>query len=200
MTAARLVVLASGRGTNFTAIAEACRNGSLAAVVVGVLSNVEGAPVLDRAVERGIPAVTVPSRGVARHEHEQPVLAQLASWDPDLVVLAGYMRILSEAFVQRFAVPGRQHGRIVNVHPAPTDEYKGPDGYGWAIATGRTQTAVTVHWVDAGLDTGPVILQQPLPVLPGDTVESLRDRGLRVEHELYPSAIALAIRQLQETR
>jgi phosphoribosylglycinamide formyltransferase-1 len=175
----RLAVFASGQGSNLRRILEAGRTGELPAAIALVVSSAAGVPLL-LADHRDYPN---------RLMHERAIVDAMRAHRIDWVVLAGYQRILSTFLVDTMTDPRLGHARILNIHPADTARYQGPDGYGWAIRTGLSETVITVHVVDAGLDTGPIVLQAPVPVLAGDTVDSLRDRGLAVEHRLYPEAI-----------
>lgn len=195
----RLVVLASGRGSNLARLLAACGEGVLAARVVGVIVNVPGCGAIGVAEAAGVPVRVLDHRvHDGRAAHERAIAEALEAWRPTLVVLAGYMRILSPWLIERLRVPGQGFASIVNIHPADPARYRGPDGYGWALGAGLAQTFVTAHWVDEGLDSGPIIAQAAVPVLPGDTLDALRARGLAVEHDMYPPAIGAALRRLQE--
>jgi phosphoribosylglycinamide formyltransferase-1 len=195
----RLVVMASGRGSNLERVLAACAEGTLAASVVGVIVNVPGCGAIGIAEAAGVPVRLLDHRAYdGRAAQERAVAEALDAWRPALVVLAGYMRILSPWLIDRLRVPGLGFARVVNIHPADPARYRGPDGYGWALEAGLAQTTVTVHWVDEGLDSGPIIAQAAVPVLPGDSLDALRVRGLAVEHDLYPPAIGVALRRLQE--
>jgi phosphoribosylglycinamide formyltransferase-1 len=185
----RLAILLSGRGSNFEAIADAAESGAIPnAEVVAVISDVADAPGLNRAVERGVPAFPIPRAGEGRREHEEKIRAILESARPDL----GYMRLLSPEFIARF------RGRILNIHPALLPKFPGLDGQRRALEAGEAESGCTVHFVDEGTDTGPVILQRRVPVLAGDTVESLSARILAEEHRAYPEAIATVLSRLEE--
>ena len=182
----RLAILLSGRGSNFEAIAQAVEDGTIAnAAIVGVISDVPEAPGLERARARGLPAYGVDRRRFAsRAEHEAEIVRILEESSPDLICLAGYMRLLSPEFVGRF------RGRIVNIHPALLPKFPGLHAQRRALEAGETVSGCTVHFVDEGTDTGPIILQRTVPVLPGDTEETLSGRILEQEHKLYPEAIS----------
>jgi phosphoribosylglycinamide formyltransferase-1 len=185
MARRRLAVLLSGRGSNFEAICDAIGDGRIAnAEIVSVISDVPDAPGLLRAVERGLPAFPVPRGPRPRREHERDVLAILDAARPDLICLAGYMRLLSPGFI------GRYRGRILNIHPALLPKFPGLDVQRRALESGELESGCTVHFVDEGTDTGPVILQRRVPILPGDTVATLSARILAEEHRAYPEAIA----------
>ncbi|HEX6229339.1 MAG TPA: phosphoribosylglycinamide formyltransferase [Solirubrobacterales bacterium] len=184
----KLVVLASGSGTNLQAILDRL-HGREGIEVVGVASDRAGARALQRAEAAGVPTALFPT---ADHPDREARDEAMGDWieerGADLVVLAGYMQILSEAFVARF------RNRIVNVHPALLPSFPGLDAIGQALKAGVEVTGVSVHFVDEGVDTGPVILQREVPI-PAD-----RDRGRleeeihAVEHELYPEAIRMIAR------
>jgi phosphoribosylglycinamide formyltransferase-1 len=181
----RIVVLASGSGTNLQAILDKL-HGRDGIEVVGVGSDKPAAGALERGrragVETGVfPAADYPDRS-ARD-------AAMGEWiearRPDLVVLAGYMQLLSALFVERF------RNRVVNIHPALLPSFPGLDAIGQALAAGVETTGVTVHFVDEGVDTGPVIARREVPVLPGVTRDELEAAVHAVEHELYPEAIRM---------
>jgi len=185
----RLAILLSGRGSNFEAIADAVAGDGIPnAEIVAVISDVPEAPGLERARERGLAARAVDRRRFAtRSAHEAEILRWLEEARPDLVCLAGYMRVLSPDFVARF------RGRILNIHPALLPKFPGVNAQRRALEAGETVAGCTVHFVDEGTDTGPVILQRTVPVLPGDTEESLSERILAEEHRAYPEAIAMVL-------
>ncbi|HHY47916.1 MAG TPA: phosphoribosylglycinamide formyltransferase [Firmicutes bacterium] len=181
-----LGVLASGRGSNLVAIMDAIDEGRLSARVLVVVSDQENAPALARARERGVEAIALPrSRFRSREDHDNAIASILVERGVDLVVLAGYMRILSKAFIKRF------EGRIMNIHPALLPSFPGLNAQAQALSYGVKVSGCTVHFVDEGVDTGPIILQRAVPVLEDDTPETLAERILRQEHEIYPEAIQL---------
>jgi len=181
----RISVLLSGRGSNFEAIADAIVDGRIPrAEIVAVVSDVADAAGLRRAAERGINAFPIPRDSLSRREHEKQVLKILDAFRTDLVCLAGYMRLLSPEFIARY------RGRILNIHPALLPRFPGLDAQRQALDARVTEAGCTVHVVDEGTDTGPVILQRRVPVLPDDTVETLSARILEQEHLAYPEAIA----------
>lgn len=188
----RIAVLLSGRGSNFEAIADAVENGRIPnASIVAVLSDVPGARGLDLARRRGLPADAIPrSEFPNRAAHEAAILARLDAARTELVCLAGYMRILSGDFVARFP------GRILNIHPSLLPKFAGLDPQRRALEAGEIVSGCTVHIVDEGTDTGPVVLRREVPVEPGDTVESLSGRILEAEHQAYPEAIARVLREV----
>ncbi len=192
MRPGRLAILLSGRGSNFEAIADAVGEGTIPdARIVAVISDVPSAPGLLRARERGLPSWAVErSRFSSRAAYEQEVLRILAEAEPDLVCLAGYMRLLSSEFVSRW------RGRILNIHPSLLPKFAGLEPQKRALDAGETQTGCTVHFVDEGMDTGPIVLQRTVPIAPGETVESLIRKILEEEHRAYPEAVARVLGEL----
>ncbi|OGX90846.1 phosphoribosylglycinamide formyltransferase [Hymenobacter coccineus] len=154
------------------------------AEVAVVFSNKPDAPGLEAAGALGCPTAALPSQGRKRAEFDAEAAALLQQYRPDFVVLAGYMRILSPAFIQPFA------GRIVNIHPADTHQHQGLHAYEWAFDNHLPETKITVHLVDEGLDTGPVLAQQAVDLRGADTLAEVERRGLAVEHELYSRTLA----------
>ncbi len=187
MGLSRVAVLLSGRGSNFVAIAEGCARGEIPAVVALVVSNRRDAPGLERARERGIPAAVIPGKGISREEHERLVAAEIEKAHADWVCLAGYMRLLSPQFIERFPQ------RIVNIHPALLPSFPGLDAQHQAWEYGVKVSGCTVHLVDGGCDSGPIVLQRVVRVLDGDTPETLAERILELEHVAYPSALRLLL-------
>jgi phosphoribosylglycinamide formyltransferase-1 len=181
---ARLGVLLSGRGSNFLAIHAATERGEVPARIALVVSNLEDAPGLARARELGLPAVSIPHRGEpGRSAHEAKVLAALGQAGVEWVCLAGYMRLLSPRFVAAFP------RRIVNIHPSLLPAFPGLDAQAQALAHGVRVSGCTVHLVDEGLDSGPIVVQRAVPVLDGDTAGTLAARILEAEHQAYPEAL-----------
>ncbi len=182
----RLAILLSGRGSNFVSIADAVDRGGIPhAEIVAVLSDVPEARGLALARERGLPAAAVDrAKYPGKREHEDEILRRLAQARPDLVCLAGYMRLLSPEFVARW------RGRILNIHPALLPAYPGLHVQRRALVAGETEAGCTVHFVDEGTDTGPIVLQRRVPILAGDTEDTLSARILAEEHRAYPEAIA----------
>ena len=187
-----LGVLGSGRGSNFRAIADMIRNGNLAARVAVVISDVPDAGILQLAREYNIPALHLPP-GRFKTKLEPECEAQLArtlqEHGVELVVLAGYMRLLKEPMISAFP------RRIINIHPSLLPKFPGLEAWRQALEAGETETGCTVHYVDSGMDTGPVILQWSVPVERGDTAATLHARIQEAEHRLYPVAIAQLIEQ-----
>ena len=180
----RVAVLASGTGTNLQAILDQLHNETVEVVAVG--SDRLGAGALERAAAAGVATKTFPIDGYPDREARDLAIAEwLRGRDVDLVVLAGYMQLLSPEFVRRFA------DRIVNVHPALLPSFPGLDAIGQALEHGVKVTGVTVHFVDEGVDTGPIVLQQPVPVPADGDREALESAIHAVEHALLPEAIRL---------
>ncbi len=183
---ARIVVLISGRGSNLAAIlARQDAEGLGGGCVVAVLSNKPDAPGLAHARQREIPVEIVEHRGFATRAAFDDALAErIDRYEPDLVVLAGFMRILTGPFTQRYA------GRLINTHPSLLPKYRGVDAVGQALAAGARETGCTVHYVTEGVDEGPVIAQSRVPIEPGDDHAALEARVLAAEHLLLPRVIA----------
>jgi len=181
-----LAVLISGRGSNMTALEKACRAPDFPAAIGAVLSDNPAAPGLSYAREQGIPAVAVDPRVHAgKPAFEAALQEALVPFAPDIICLAGFMRILSGAFIEKW------DGRIVNIHPSLLPAYRGLDTHARVLADGGAEAGCSVHYVTAGVDEGPVILQRRVSVLPHDTAESLAARVLAEEHLAYPEAIRL---------
>jgi phosphoribosylglycinamide formyltransferase-1 len=184
----RLGVLISGRGSNLLAILDAIADGRLDARVAVVISNKADAPGLAHARQAGVETVVLSHRGYAsREEYDRALVAELRARDVGLVCLAGFMRLLGPAFVDAFS------NRILNVHPSLLPAFPGIDAQQQAVDHGVTVSGVTVHFVNAQLDAGPIVLQAAVPLLPGDTAETLSARILPEEHRLYPEAIRLVL-------
>lgn len=185
MSAFRIVVLASGSGTNLQAILDAL-HGRGGIEVAGVGSDKPGARALERAVAAGVETAAFPIDAYADRMGRDAAMGDwIEAHRADLVVLAGYMQLLTEPFVARF------RGRVVNIHPALLPSFPGLDAIGQALAAGVPETGVTVHFVDEGVDTGPAILQRRVPVPVGREREVLEAAIHTVEHQLYPEAIRM---------
>jgi phosphoribosylglycinamide formyltransferase 1 len=183
----RLGILLSGRGSNFLAIADAIASGRLDAEIAVVISNRPDAAGIALAHERGLNARVLPSAGLDREIYDRQLVAELENNNVGLVCLAGYMRILSGYFIHRFPM------RILNIHPSLLPAFPGLDAQHQALAHGVKFSGCTVHFVDDGLDSGPVLRQAVVPVLDDDTAESLSARILEQEHNIYTEAIALVL-------
>lgn len=181
----RVAVLISGRGSNLAALIEAARAKDYPAEIVLVLSNRPQAAGLARAREAGIATAVVDHRpyGEDRARFERALQAQLQTYRIDIVCLAGFMRLLTADFVRRWS------GRMLNIHPSLLPQFKGLHTHRRALAAGATEHGATVHFVVPEMDCGPIVAQQAVPVLGGDTEEALAQRVLEVEHRLYPQAL-----------
>jgi len=165
------------------AIIDAIRDGRLDAEAAVVISNIESAPGLEKARDRGITTVVIPRKGRQREEHDREIISALKSYGVSLVCLAGYMRLLSSFFVHEF------ENQILNIHPSLLPAFPGVDAQRQALEAGVKVTGCTVHLVDEQLDHGPIVVQRAVEVLDADTVESLSARILEQEHQIYPEAI-----------
>jgi len=185
MSKARLGVLLSGRGSNFIAIADAIANGSLTGCEIAVvISNFADAPGLSAAQERGLKTETFVSKGVPREEHDAKMIAALRAHGIDLVILAGYMRVLSADFIRAFP------DKILNIHPSLLPSFTGLHAQKQALEYGAKIAGCTVHFVDEAVDHGVIILQRTVPVEDTDDEAALAKRILEQEHQAYPEAIA----------
>lgn len=183
----RIGVLGSGKGSNLAAIADACRDGHIGGEVALVLSDVEGAGILSRASERGLPNRFIPPgqfRTKLDDAAEGAFVKALKDAGVDLVVLAGFMRILKGDFLRSFPQ------RVVNIHPSLLPSFPGLEAWRQALEYGVKVTGCTVHFVDQGIDTGPIIAQEAVPVLETDTAATLHERIQEAERRIYPAAIA----------
>ncbi len=179
-----IVVLISGSGSNLQAIIDAVVQGDINGQISAVISDVPDAYGLTRAKQADIPAIAVTPKDYADKAAFNRALSDtVAHYQPDLIVLAGFMRILDSAFVKQY------HGHMINIHPSLLPKYRGLDTYRRALEAGDQQHGVTVHFVSDELDGGPMIAQTAFPVEPGDTEESLQQRGQAQEHILYPNVI-----------
>ncbi len=189
----RLGILGSGKGSNFRAILAAIQAGELDAEVALVLSDVPGAGILSFAEEAGLPnqAIVEPKyKTKLSPEVEQEVVRLLQEARVDLVVLAGYMRMVKAPMLEAFP------RRLINIHPSLLPKFPGLESWKQALEAGETATGCTVHFVDDGMDTGEVIAQAEVPILPGDTAETVHARIQVEEHRLYPAVV----RQFTEGR
>ena len=183
----RVGVLASGRGTDFQSLVDARKRGDLDVDLAVLVCNVPGAPVLDRAKAAGVPAVVVDHRpfGKDRETFEQAMLKVLRDKRVELVVFAGFMRLVSASFIRAFP------DRIINIHPSLLPAFPGAHAHRDAIAAGVKVSGCTIHFVDASVDGGPIILQRAVPVHEDDTEDSLAARILEQEHIFLPLAVRL---------
>jgi phosphoribosylglycinamide formyltransferase-1 len=178
----RVAVLISGRGSNLQSLIAA--EGASYRIIL-VISNVEGAAGLEKAGAANIPALVIPHAGKSREVFDAEVDAALRAAGAELVVLAGFMRILSDGFVRGW------EGRLINIHPSLLPSYKGTKVHDRVIEAKEALSGASVHFVVPELDAGPVIAQASVPVHPGDTPQTLAERVLGVEHKLYPEALTL---------
>ena len=182
----RVVVFISGGGSNMLALAKAASEPDFPAEIVGVISDKADAGGLAKAAALGIPTFSFTRKDYdSKDAHEAAILSALESLSPDIICLAGYMRLLSAAFINRY------EGRIINIHPSLLPLFPGLHTHQRAIDAGMVEAGCTVHFVTEGMDEGPVILQAKVPVLPGDTAETLAARVLVEEHRTYPVALRL---------
>lgn len=191
----KIGILISGRGSNMVALVGAVRSGEIpGSEVVIVISDKVDAAGLAKAEERGVATLVIERRGRARAEHDGEIAAELKRRGVELVCLAGFMRLLSPQFIDEF------RGRIINIHPSLLPAFKGVDAQKQALEAGVKTSGCTVHYVDEHLDSGDIILQREVPVLDGDTVETLSARILEQEHKLYVEAVRRIALEEAETR
>jgi len=183
----RLGILLSGRGSNFEAIADSIEAGNLDAEIAVVISNSPRAEGLERARQRGLRAVCIPSKAMERESYDRLVVAELRDARVELVCLAGFMRLLSSYFVAEFPQ------RILNIHPSLLPSFPGLEAQAQALEHGVKYTGCTVHFVDERLDAGPVLVQKAVPVLDSDSEQTLAARILEQEHVAYAEAIRLVL-------
>lgn len=194
MRRVKTAVLISGNGSNLQAIQDAAAAPDYPAEIALVISNKEDAYGLTRAENAGVTTVVIPHQHYdSREAFDRMVDASLTTHGIELVVMAGFMRILSEWFV------GQWQGKLINIHPSLLPKYKGLDTHARAIAAGDAEHGATVHWVTPELDSGEIIAQGAIPILPGDTAESLKQRIHALEHTLYPEAVAKVAKQLSSS-
>lgn len=184
----KIGVLVSGRGSNFEALADNIAAGKIpGAEIALVISNREGAPAIDRARERQIPARVIPSKGLEREAYDRLVVAAMREAGVELLCLAGFMRLLSPYFVKAY------HGAILNIHPSLLPSFPGLEAQRQALEYGVRYAGCTVHFVDENLDAGPIILQAIVPVLDDDTDATLSARILKEEHRIYAEAVRIVL-------
>jgi len=185
MTEKSIVVLISGSGSNLQAIIDAIAGGQINGRIVAVLSNKEDAFGLERARMAGIPGIVISHKDYAdRQSFDTAMIRAIDIYSPDLIVLAGFMRILTPEFVRHY------QGRMFNIHPSLLPKYKGLHTHQRALEAGDSQHGCTVHFVTEELDGGPLALQAPISILATDTADSLQQRVHRYEHKIYPLAVA----------
>ena len=183
----RIGILISGRGSNFLAIADHVAAGDLEAEIAVVISNRAEAPGLELARQRGLCAVCIPSKGLDREVYDRMLIEELWNRGVEIVCLAGFMRLLSAAFIREYP------NRILNIHPSLLPAFPGLDAQRQALEHGVRVAGCTVHFVDEYLDAGPIVLQAPVPVLDSDTVETLSARILKEEHRIYSEALRIVV-------
>ncbi|NQT46554.1 MAG: phosphoribosylglycinamide formyltransferase [Candidatus Omnitrophica bacterium] len=184
----KIAVFCSGNGSNFQAIADSVKAGDIKADISVMVCDNPKAFAIERAKKLGIETfVTSLKDHKSRQDFEKAILAELEVRKIELVVLAGFMKVLSADFIAKYK------NRIINIHPALLPSFAGTDGIGDAIKYGVKATGVTVHFVDAGVDTGPIILQDAVEVRPDDTHDSLAERIHKIEHQLYPRVVKLFV-------
>lgn len=180
----KIAVFASGSGSNFQAIAVAAQSGSLNAEISLLVCDKPGAFAVDRAEMLGIPALVIsPKSYPSKEAYEEEVLQKLTSLEVDMIVLAGYMRLIGPTLLNAF------EGKIINIHPSLLPAFPGKDAIGQALAAGVKTTGVTIHYVDEGMDTGPVIASAAVNIIAGETHDSLQKKIQRIEHSLYPEVL-----------
>lgn len=190
---ARLAILISGRGSNMVALADAVDDGKIAnAEIAVVISDQPNAPGLEKAQQRGVDTLVIPRDRRTREEHDREIIEALRSRKVDLICLAGYMRILSNNFINAY------RDRILNIHPSLLPMFPGLEPQRQALNQGAKLSGCTVHYVDETLDGGPIIAQREVPIHENDTVETLAARILIEEHRLYPDAVNKALKHLRQ--
>jgi len=185
----RVTVLISGRGSNMQAIHQACIDGSIEAIVVNVISNNPDAPGLAYAMQQGIATTVVDDKDFkSRATFDRSLASNIDQYKPDLIALAGFMRVLSAEFTDQYA------GRLINIHPSLLPRHRGLNTHQKALTCGDRWHGCSVHFVSPALDGGPLIARSIVPVLPGDSADSLSNRVLEKEHALYPKIISSCLR------
>jgi phosphoribosylglycinamide formyltransferase 1 len=183
-----IAVLVSGRGSNLKAILEAIREKQLDACVKVVISNKPDVAALAIAKEHGVEAKVIASQGLQRTEHEKLVYACLSKLGIDYVVMAGYMRVITPFLLEKFR-DDRGFNRIINIHPSLLPAFPGANAYEEAFNYGVKISGITIHLVDEEVDRGPILAQESFERFPDDTLESFKQRGLAIEHRLYPKVL-----------
>ncbi len=182
----KIAILASGSGSNAEAIMKWAKASSLGEVVC-VLSDRREARVLERAERFNVPALYVRKKKLeSKEDYDQKLIVRLADFNPDWIVLAGYMKLLTPKFLHVFRESGV---RVINIHPSLLPLFPGKDGYGDAYRAGVTESGCTIHYVDEGMDTGEIIAQKRFPLISGETLEEFKSRGLLIENAFYPQIL-----------
>lgn len=184
----RIAIFVSGNGSNMQAILKSIQDGALDAECVLVFSNNPQAPALEIARSFGVNTAAVAHRGMTREAHEDALLELLLPHRPDFVVLAGYMRVLTPGFLESFRDP-RGYFRVINIHPSLLPAFPGAHAYEDAFEYGVRLSGITVHLADEKVDYGPILAQAAFPRYADDTLETFRQRGLALEHRLYPEVL-----------
>jgi len=186
----KIVIFISGRGSNMEAILKECKNGILRGIaeVVLVFSDKEEAKGLEKAKEFGNKTASISAKGKKRQIFDREVINLLSDYEFDYIVLAGYMRILSDVFIKEYT------GKIINIHPADTNLHQGLHAYEWAFKNKLKETKITVHYVNEGVDTGKIIAQTTVDLRGAHTLEEVEKRGLAVEHRFYSEVLKEIIR------
>lgn len=180
----RIAVLISGKGSNLQALIDACTAGQVQGQIVGVVSNRADAYGLQRAAEAAIPQAVLSNQTFATREaYDQALIELLDQWQPDLIVMAGFMRILTPEFIRHYA------GRMLNIHPSLLPAYPGINTHAKALAAGDSVHGATVHFVTEDLDAGPIVLQAQVPIFADDDINALAERVQTQEHRIYPLTI-----------
>lgn len=188
----KLAIFASGSGTNFQAIVDAVKRGELAANVSLLVCDRPEAKVVERAREEGVPTfVFRPKEYATKADFEQDILAQLTARGIDFIALAGYMRLIGPTLLSAY------EGRIVNIHPSLLPAFPGKDAIGQAYRYGVKITGVTVHYVDEGMDTGPIIAQRAVFIEEGESLEEVEQKIHAIEHELYPAVLKTLLERVE---
>jgi phosphoribosylglycinamide formyltransferase 1 len=183
-----IAIFASGGGSNFQAIVDAVEKKEIQANIRLLVCDKQGAYVIERANKHGIPSfVFTASKYASKQEFEQAILQELQANEVELIILAGYMRLIGETLLESYPQ------RIVNIHPSLLPQFPGKDAIGQALEAGVQQTGVTIHYVDEGMDTGPIIAQQEISIATNETKESLQEKIHALEHVLYPKTIKTII-------
>jgi phosphoribosylglycinamide formyltransferase-1 len=180
----KIAVFASGSGSNFQAIADSIKNGQLKTQIAMLVCDKPGAYAVERAKREGIPQFVFSAKNYSsKADYEKAIIEQLAAHHVEFIVLAGYMRLIGTTLLKRF------EGKIVNIHPSLLPAFPGKDAIGQALNAGVKVSGVTIHFVDEGMDTGPIIAQKAVEIGEDETNESLQEKIHRVEHELYPAVL-----------
>ncbi|ATO37272.1 MULTISPECIES: phosphoribosylglycinamide formyltransferase [Geobacillus] len=189
----RLAVFASGSGTNFQAIVDAVKRGELPADLALLVCDRPGAKVIERAERENVPTfVFSPKDYPSKAAFESEILRELSERQIEWIALAGYMRLIGPTLLSAY------EGKIVNIHPSLLPAFPGKDAIGQAYRAGVLETGVTIHYVDEGMDTGPVIAQRAVPIVPGEPIEALEARIHAVEHELYPAVLRMLLGETEQ--